>query len=93
MSEVNVLKWYNANKDKPVGHVPYSYKDIDINPDLPADVIKRLRDINERHKAVFDATKGELPAAADHPPITLKFKENWRHVHCPEPRWWVCALA
>ena len=87
MSEVNMLKWFNANSDKPVGHVPYSYKDIDIDPSLPDDVISRLRDINERHRVVFDATKGELPAAADHPPITLKFKQGWRHVHCPEPRW------
>jgi hypothetical protein len=87
LSEKDLVKWAAHNADKPVGFTRYSHLDVDINPALPAYHIQQLRDVTAQHLSVFDASAGALPSLADHPPVTLNFKDDWRHVSVPQPRW------
>ena len=56
-------------------------------PPLPPEVARLLLDTNAEFSTVFDADKGSLPKAADHPPVKLNFKSDWAPAHCAEPRW------
>ncbi len=87
LSERELEKWATHNASKPVGSVPYSYLDIDMNPALSPAELTQIRAINERFQHVFDASQGALPTLADHPPVTLNFKPDWKHVSVPQPRW------
>ena len=93
LSEKELEKWATHNASKPVGSVPYSYLDIDVNPALSPTELAQIREINERFQHVFDASQGALPTLADHPPVTLNFKPDWKHVSVPQPRWGPGATA
>jgi hypothetical protein len=93
LSEKELAKWATHNVSKPVGSVPYSYLDIDVNPALSPAELAQIRNINERFQHVFDASQGALPTLADHPPVTLNFKPDWKHVSVPQPRWGPGATA
>jgi hypothetical protein len=93
LSERDLDKWATHNSSKPVGSVPYSYLDVDINPALSADQQAKIQAINEKFQSVFDASQGALPTLADHPPVTLNFKPDWKHVSVPQPRWGPGATA
>ena len=92
-------KWFDHNRDKPVHHSVYSHRHIHMwveshpdfdptkGPPLPPEVVQVLVDANTKFGMVFDADKGSLPKAADHPPVKLNFKDDWTPVHCAEPRW------
>ncbi len=64
-----------------------------MNPALPQEQQQQIRQVNERFKAVFDASNGALPTLADHPPVALNFKPTWKHVFVPQPRWGPGATA
>ncbi len=70
-----------------MGTVRYSYLDVDINPALSADERAALLQAGSDHVSVFDAAKGSLPALAEHPPVDLNFKSDWKHVSVPTPKW------
>ncbi len=80
IGEKQLAQWWEANKEKPVGHIPYTHDDVDINPDLFPQEITKIKRINEKYASVFNAAKGALPPLADGPPIELKLKPNWKHV-------------
>jgi hypothetical protein len=48
LSEKELEKWATHNASKPVGSVPYSYLDIDVNPALSPAELAQIREINER---------------------------------------------
>ncbi len=93
LSERDLDKWVMHNSSKPDGSVPYSYLDVDINPALSADQKARIQANNENFQSVFDASQGALPTLADHPPVTLNFIPEWKHVSVPQPRWGPGATA
>jgi hypothetical protein len=37
-------------------------------------------------KTPINAAKGALPALANHPPVTLNFRDGWKHVSVPVPK-------
>ncbi len=76
LSEKDLEKWATHNSSKPVGSVPYSYLDVDINPALSADQKAQIQAINVQFQSIFDASQGALPTLADHPPVTLNFKPD-----------------
>jgi hypothetical protein len=51
LSEKDLETWARHNASKPVGSIPYSYLDIDVNPALSAEQQERIRTI----KSVFSA--------------------------------------
>ena len=87
MSGKGLVKWWEKNKGRPVGHVPYTVDDVGINPNLPPEHISPITSVTQKYRKVFDATKGALPKLANHPPVELHFKGEWKPVPCPEPRW------
>jgi hypothetical protein len=66
---------------------------VDINPDLTADERAALVQAGSDYASVFDAAKGSLPALAEHPPVDLNFKADWKHVSVPVPKWGPGAVA
>jgi hypothetical protein len=95
LSEKDLDKWATHNSSKPVGSVPYSYLDININPTLSPAQQEQIKAITTtQFQSVFDASQGALPSLVDHPPVTLNFKPpDWKHVSVPQPRWGPGATA
>ena len=98
LGEKDLLKWYEANKDRAVNNLPYTLDMIQYytsdhsafdpeHPALPPEVHKALQDTCREYSDVFDAAKGQLPKPADHPPVELNFKDDWKHVQCGRIRW------
>jgi hypothetical protein len=56
-------------------------------PSYPPDEQAALRQAGADFATVYDAAKGSLPALAAHPPVDLNFKEGWKHVSVPVPKW------
>jgi transposase InsO family protein len=93
LSEKDLVTWAAHHHDVPVGTVAYSHLDVIYCDTLTPDEIAQLRAVSERYKIVFIANKGGLPALANHPPVTLNFKEGWKHVSVPLPKWGPGAIA
>jgi hypothetical protein len=94
MSEKDLLAWAEHHKDTPVGFTKYSHHEIIYSLDtLSPDELQQLRDVSSTYTNVYDAAKGALPALANHPPVTLNFKEEWKHVSVPVPKWGPGATA
>ena len=87
MSEKDSLAWAEHHKDTPVGYTKYSHLDVIYSIDtLSPEELRQLREVSSIYKNVYDAAKGALPALAKHPPVTLNFKEGWKHVSVPVPK-------
>jgi hypothetical protein len=55
--------------------------------------LQQLQTVSFTYKSVYTAAKGALPALANHPPVTLNFKEGSKHVSGPVPKWDPSATA
>ncbi len=75
------------NPETKVGTVIYSHLGVDVNPALQPHEIAALRQAGADFASIFDAAKGSLPALVDHPPVDLNFRDGWRHVSVPTPKW------
>jgi hypothetical protein len=93
LAEKDLVRWAECDPEMPVGTVRYSYLDVDINPALSADERAALLQAGSDHASVFDAAKGSLLALAEHPPVDLNFKSDWKHVSVPTPKWGPGAVA
>jgi hypothetical protein len=85
MSEVDLRRWADAHVDKPVGIIPFAVDDIDVSPDLTPAQQSQIKQVNKRYAKFFKVTQGNLPLAADHPPVTLNFKPDWHQSPCLVP--------
>ncbi len=86
LSEKDLLALAEHHHDVPVGTVKYTYLDVVYFDGLAPDELEQLRHVSKKYQSVFDATKGGLPALANHPPVSLNFKEHWKHVFVPVPK-------
>jgi hypothetical protein len=93
LSEKDLLAWAEHHLDTPVGHTQYSYLDVIYPEGMVPEEVAQLRAASEQYQKVYQATKGALPALANHPPVTLNFKEGWKHVSVPCPKWGPGAIA
>jgi hypothetical protein len=72
----------------------YSHLDVIYDVDtLSTDELRQLRTASNKYQSVYNAAKGALSALANHPPVTLNFKEGWKHVSVPVPKWGPSATA
>ncbi len=76
-----------------MGTTKYSHKNVGVNPALPPHEQDALRQAGADFASVFDAAKGFLPALAEHPPVDLNFKPDWKHVGVPVLKWGPGAVA
>ncbi len=94
MSEKDLLAWADHNKETPVGYIQYSHLDVIYSIDtLSPYELRQVRAASAKYKNVYNAAKGALPALANHPSVTLNFKEGWKHVSVPVPKWGPGATA
>ena len=94
LSEKDLSTWAEHNPDVPVGYVKYSYLDVVYDvATLATDELQQLQEVSKEYQPAFRAAKGALPALANHPPVTLNFKEGWKHVSVPVPKWGPGATA
>jgi hypothetical protein len=94
MSEEDLLTWAEHNEEIPVGYTQYSHLDVVYSTaKLSAAELQQLQAVSSSYKAVFNAAKGALPALANHSPLTLNFKEGWKHVSVPIPKWGPGAIT
>jgi hypothetical protein len=80
LSEKDLLAWADYHHDAPVGVTQYTYLDVVYFDGFAPEEQAQLRAASKRYHTVYDATKGGLPALANHPPVSLNFKEGWKHV-------------
>jgi hypothetical protein len=93
LSEKDLLAWAEHHHDTPVGYTQYSYLDVIYFEGMVPEEVAQLHFASKRYKAVYQAAKSALPALANHPPVTLNFKEGWKHVSVPCPKWGIGAIA
>jgi hypothetical protein len=93
LAEKDLVRWAECNPETPVGTVRYSYLDVDVNPALSADERAAIVQADADFASVFDAAKGSLPALAEHPPVDLNFKSDWKHVSVLTPKWGPGAIT
>jgi hypothetical protein len=70
-----------------------TYLDVIYDDSLSSDELAQLRHASKTYQSVYDATKGGLPALANHPLVKLNFKQGWKHVSVPVPKWGPGAIA
>ena len=94
LSEKDLSAWADHNPATSVGSTTYSHLDViyDETTRTP-DEILQLRAASAKYQKVYNAAKGALPALANHPPVTLNFKDGWKHVSVPVPKWGPGATA
>ncbi len=85
LAEKDLLAWAEHHHATPLGTTHYTYRDVVYFDGLAPDEIAQLRAVSNQYKTVFDATKGGLPALANHPPVTLNLKPGWKHVSYLSP--------
>jgi hypothetical protein len=69
--------WAEHKPDVPVGHTQHSHLDVVYDHDnLAPHEIQQLQVASATYEHVFKAAKGALPALANHPPVTVNFKEG-----------------
>ncbi len=93
LSEKDLLAWAEHHADTSVDSFHYTYLDVEYFDGLTPDELHQLHLVSETYKSVYDATKGGLPALANHPPVSLNFKVGWKHDSVPVPRWGPGAIA
>jgi hypothetical protein len=93
LSEKDLLAWAEHHHNTPVGHTQYSYLDVVNFEGMVPEEVAQLCTASETYPQVYQATKGALPALANHPPVVLNFKEGWKHVSVPCPKWGPGAIA
>jgi hypothetical protein len=87
------MTWAAFHHDVPIGQIHYSYLDVVYFEGLTPEEREQLLAVSKRYKIVFIASKGGLPTLANHPPVTLNFKNGWKHVSVPLPKWGPGAIA
>ncbi len=93
LSEKDLLVWAEHHIGTSVDTMQYTYLDVEYFDGFTPDELLQLRLVSERYQSVYDATKGGLPALANHPSVALNFKPGWKHVSVPVPRWGPGAIA
>ena len=63
--------WLEANQDKTVTSVPSSIDEVDVNPDLPANVRERVRQLIVEYAHVFAGELDTLPKPFAADTVTL----------------------
>ena len=87
VGEKTLRSWLNANEGRTVSSVPSSIDEVDINPDLPANVRERVGQLIAEYAHVFAGELDTLPKPFAADTVTLKFVENPVPASVPEPRW------
>jgi hypothetical protein len=87
------MTWAEFHHDVPIGQIHYSYLDVVYFDGLTPLELEQLQNVSQQYKSVFIASKGGLPALANHPPVTLNFKEGWKHFSVSLPKWGPGAIA
>ena len=87
LGEKKLRQWLDANDGASVDTKPFDLNAIQINPDLPTEVIKLIRKLLSDFADVFDSSDGKLPKPFQTEPIEINFVENPVPQRIPEPRW------
>jgi hypothetical protein len=93
LSQKDLVTWAEHHKDASMDTIHYTYLDVIYDDSLSSDELAQLRHASKTYQSVYDATKGGLPALANHPPVKLNFKQGWKHVSVPVPKWGPGAIA
>ena len=88
LGEKQLRRWLEHNSGKAVESKPFNLNAISINPDLPPDIIRRIKDLLLKYCKVFEGAKDALPKPfANQPPVELRFKPGVKPTCIPEPKW------
>jgi hypothetical protein len=70
-----------------VSRVSFDIDEVQVNPDLPADLKERVRALLKEYEDVFAGEQDSLPKPFAAEPVELKFVSNPEPQSVPEPRW------
>jgi hypothetical protein len=61
LGEKKLRRWLEANEGSSVDTKPFDLDAIQINPDLPAEIVARTRSLMQEFADVFDSSDGKPP--------------------------------
>jgi hypothetical protein len=79
--------WWEANEGQAVTPVVHDITQVDVCPDIPANVQAKLRVLLRKHESVFEGRQVTMPKPFQAEPIQLKFIDQPVPQSVPEPRW------
>jgi hypothetical protein len=79
--------WWEANEGQAVTPIVHDITQVDICPDIPANVQAKLRVLLRKHEAVFESRQVTMPKPFQAEPIQLKFVDQPVPQSVPKPRW------
>jgi hypothetical protein len=87
LGEKSLREWLDANEGASVDTKPFDLDAIEVNPDLPPEMIRRVRALLVEFAHVFDSSRGTLPKPFSTGPVRLNFCDGATPQTMPEPRW------
>ena len=87
VGERTLRTWLDTNGGKTVTSAPSSIAEVQINPDLPAELQQRVRQMLREYEGVFAGELDTLPKPFASEPVSLKFVDHPVPQSVPEPRW------
>ena len=89
LGEKRLREWLHHHPDDSVDTSPFDLEAIQINPDLTAEQIRRVKELIQKCAMVFAGRNNSLPKPFAAEPIILKLKKDARPQSIPQPRWTV----
>jgi hypothetical protein len=86
LGEKSLRMWLEGNEGASVDTKPFDLNAIAVNPDLPPELIDRVRKLLVQHAAVFDSSSGNLPKPFNTKPVELNLRADAQPQTIPEPR-------
>jgi hypothetical protein len=87
LGEKSLRAWLEGNEGASVDTKPLDLQAIAINPDLPPEMIDRVRKLLVKFAAVFYSSSGTLPKPFNAEPVELNLRPDAQPQSIPEPRW------
>jgi hypothetical protein len=87
LGEKSLREWLDANEGASVDTKPFDLDAIEVNPDLPPEMIRRVRALLVEFAHVFDSSRGTLPKPFSTEPVRLNFCDGATPQTIPEPCW------
>ena len=87
LSEKKLRAWWDVHKGEAIETKPFDADAVDINPELPENIRRKILNTIHKFLSVFEGSKGSLPKPFKTDPVELNFVKDCTPSSVPEPKW------
>jgi hypothetical protein len=87
VGEKTLRTWWEANEGQTAPAIEHDITQVDVCPDLPAELQARVRNLLREFADVFEGRQITMPKPFQAEPVALKFIDHPVPQSVPEPRW------